>query len=77
MYTGEHGIFLWILFPVLYLNMKREIHTNLGGLNHKIRTVFPDHCHNKYDIKLDERIYNCPKCGFIIILRLFFTEFIL
>ncbi len=24
------------------------------------------HCHNKYDIKLDERIYKCPNCGFII-----------
>ena len=25
-----------------------------------------NNCHNKYDIKLDERIYNCPNCGFII-----------
>jgi hypothetical protein len=26
--------------------MKREIHTIPGGLNHKIYSVFPDHCHN-------------------------------
>ena len=60
---------------------KRIESTNIGGiieaLKHKASTfILLDRfipttkecskCHNRYDIKLDERIYKCPNCGFII-----------
>jgi putative transposase len=55
--------------------------TGIGGiidaLKHKASTLILinqfipttkecSNCHNKYDIKLDERIYKCTNCGFII-----------
>ena len=55
--------------------------TGIGGiidaLKHKASTLILldkfipttkecSNCHNKYDIKLDERIYQCHNCGFII-----------
>ncbi|WP_009887951.1 RNA-guided endonuclease InsQ/TnpB family protein [Ferroplasma acidarmanus] len=55
--------------------------TGIGGiidaLKHKASTLILidrfipttkecSNCHNKYNIKLDERIYKCPNCGFII-----------
>ena len=55
--------------------------TGIGGiidaLKHKASTLILidrfipttkecSNCHNKYNIKLDERIYKCTNCGFII-----------
>jgi putative transposase len=60
---------------------KRIESTGIGGimesLKYKASTFIPlnqflpttkecSKCHNKHDIKLDERVYKCPKCGFII-----------
>ena len=60
---------------------KRIESTSIGGikeaLKHKASTFIPvdrfipttrecSNCHNKYDIKLKDRIYKCPECGFII-----------
>ena len=63
------------------LSGKRIESTGIGGikeaLKHKASTFIPvdrfipttrecSNCHNKYDIKLEDRIYRCPECGFII-----------
>ena len=60
---------------------KRIESTGIGGiidaLKHKASTLILldrfipttkecSNCHNKYNIKLDERIYQCTNCGFII-----------
>jgi len=60
---------------------KRIESTGIGGiidaLKHKASTLILidrfipttkecSNCHNKYNIKLDERIYKCTNCGFII-----------
>ena len=60
---------------------KRIESTSIGGikeaLKHKASTFIPvdrfipttrecSNCHNKYDIKLKDRKYKCPECGFII-----------